>query len=146
MTASAFVFGYVKDTELKRRKADALYAVYKQGLQEGRFDSLFGAGRYCAHHPAPCFFISPKQASLLMGRINSRISLINLNASQQRMAWRLWFDYRKYLSENEHTPLSRERVMEILVDQPAPEFYMTGDAARRILRGEIMRTRKKMGW
>lgn len=135
-----------KDTELKRRKADALYTVYKQGLQEGRFDSLFGAGRYCARHPAPCFYISPKQASLLIGRINSRISLINLNASQQRMAWRLWFDYRQYLSENEHTFLSRERVMEILVDQPAPEFYLTGDAARRILRGQIMHTRKKMGW
>lgn len=136
----------MKDTELKRRKAGALYTVYKQGLQEGRFDSLFGAGRYCAHQPAPCFFVSPKQASLLVGRIKSYTSLINLHSSQRRMAWRLYYDYVRYREENANDTLSRERVMEILVDQPAPEFYITGDAARRMLRGEIMRTRRAMGW
>ena len=136
----------VKDTELKRKKAEALYSVYRTGLIEGRFDSLFGAGRYCARQEAPCFFISAKQASLLMGRIFSFTSLINLNTSQRKMAWRLYADYMRYLEEHPQNTLSRERVMEILVDQPAPEFYISGDGARRILRGEIMRTRRKMGW
>ncbi len=136
----------MKDTEIKRKKADALYSVYKKGLVEGRFDSLFGAGRWCAVQPAPCFFISARQASLLLGRIQARVSLINLSSSQRKMAWRLWRNYREYLQKHPGNTLSRERILEILVDEPAPEFYITGDAARRILRGEILKARRAHGW
>lgn len=136
----------MKDTELNRKKADALYAVYKKGLEEGRFDSLFGAGRYCAAQPAPCFFVSARQASLLVGRIFSNISLIDLNASQRRMVWQLYKNYRAYLEEHPDNTLSRERVMEILVDQPAPEFYISGDGARRKLREQIKKARRLAGW
>ncbi len=136
----------MRDTELKRRKADALYAVYKKGLQEGRFASLYDAGRCVSQSPAPCFFISAKRASLLIGRINARISLINLNESQRRMAWRLWFNYRHYLDTHPGNTLSRERIMELLVDEPAPEFYISTDGARRLLKERIENTRREKGW
>lgn len=136
----------MRDTELNRKKAKALYSVYKRGLEEGRFDSLSGAGRFVSRHPAPCFFISSKRASNLMGKIQSHYSLIDLNSSQRRMARRLWANYQQYLLSHPDNKLSRERVMEILVDEPAPEFYITADAARRILRGEIMSVRRKIGW
>ncbi|MBP5388810.1 MAG: hypothetical protein J6Y27_00475 [Bacteroidales bacterium] len=136
----------MKDTELKRRKAEALYAVYKQGLEEGRFDSLLGAGRWCASHPAPCFFISAKQASILLGRIQSRVSLINLGSAQRRMVWQLYGDYQRYLEEHPGTRLSRERILEILVDRPAPEFFISPEGARKVLRQEINKARKKHGW
>lgn len=136
----------MRDTELKRKKAEALYSVYKRGLEEGRFDSLFGAGRFCATHPAPCFFISARQASLLLGRIQSKVSLIGLNESQRKMAWQLWFNYQRYLREHPETTLSRERILETLVEEPAPEFFITGDAARRIIRQERTRVRRKLGW
>ena len=136
----------MKDTELKKKKAEALYSVYKKGLEEGLFDSLFGAGRYVAVQPAPCFYISARQASLIIGKIQARYSLIGFNPSQRRMAWRLWADYRQYLAEHPGNTLSRERVLEILVDRPAPEFYISGDGARRLLRQEIMKVRRLRGW
>jgi hypothetical protein len=136
----------MKDTEIRRKMAQALYSVYKQGLDEVRFDTLLGAGNYAASHPAPCFFISARQASLIIGRIESRVSLINLNSSKRKMAWQLYDNYKAYLKEHPDTKLSRERILEILVDEPAPEFYISGEYARKILRQEIMNTRRKMGW
>jgi len=136
----------MRDTELKRKKAEALYSVYKQGLQQGRFASLYDAGRRIAREPAPCFFISPKRASLLIGRIAAKYSLINLNDSQRMMAWRLWFNYKEFLAANPDTGLSRERIMEILVDEPAPEFYISTDGARRLLFGQIKKARREHGW
>lgn len=131
---------------MKRKKAEALYAVYRRGLDENRFDSMFGAGKWCARQPAPSFFISAKRASLLVGRILSNVSLIDLNASQRRMVWRLHDDYKKYLAEHPGTTLSRERIMEILVDRPAPEFYLSTDGARKMLAMEIKRRRRLRGW
>ena len=136
----------MKDTGLHRMKAEALYSVYKKGLGIGCFNSMYEAGFWCARQPAPCFYISSKQASLLVGRILGGVSLIDLHASQRRLVWRLYEDYRTFLEENPGTPLSRERIMELLVDRPAPEFYITGDCARRILRKELRKARKRAGW
>ena len=136
----------MRDTELNDRKAEALYCAYKQGLEQGKFASLFGAGRSVALSPAPSFFISAKRASLLLGRIDSHISLINMHAPNRRMAWRLWHDYHQYLAEHPGNTLSRERILETLVEEPAPEFYISADAARRILRKCILKARRKMGW
>lgn len=136
----------MKDTELKRKKAQALYSVYVKGLEEGRFDSLLGAGRWCASQPAPCFFISARQASILLGRIQSKVSLINLGSMQRKMVWCLWHRYQDYLASHPDNTLSRERVMELLVDEPAPEFFISCEGARKILRQQIRNTRKRKGW
>lgn len=136
----------MRDTELKRKKACALYSVYKKGLEQGRFASLYDAGRIVASSPAPSFFISAKRASILIGRIQARVSLIDLHSSQRRMVWQLWRNYNAFLAAHPDNTLSRERVLEILVDEPAPEFYISTDGARRLIYGEMKRTRKKIGW
>ena len=136
----------MRDTGLNRKKAEALYAVYRRGLDKGCFDSMFGAGKWCARQPAPCFFISAKRASLLVGRILAGAPLGDLNASNRRMAWQLHNDYRRFLKEHPGTTLSRERIMELLVDSPAPEFYISTDGARKMLSMEIKRRRRMRGW
>jgi hypothetical protein len=136
----------MKDTALKRKKAEALYSVYKQGLEEGRLTSMRDAGRYISTQPAPCFFVSAERASSLVGRVIAGKLPFDCNESQQRMISRLYDDYMKYLGEHPGNTLSRVRIMEILVDQPAPEFYMTPDAIRRILRDVIREVRRKKGW
>lgn len=136
----------MKDTRLWQRKREALYALYVKGLDEGRFSSMRNAGIYLSKHPAPCFFISPERASLLVGRVLSGKPIDDLHVSQQRMVRRLCSDYKEYLSAHPGTKMSRVSIMNILVDRPAPEFYMTGGAVRRALRDEIRKARRKMGW
>jgi len=62
------------------------------------------------------------------------------------MAQQLYDNYLKYLNEHPDNTLSRERVLELLVDEPAPEFYITGDAARKILREQIKKARRRIRW
>ena len=59
------------------------------------------------------------------------------------MAWRLYRDYKAYLLKHPGTKKSRVSIMNELVDQPAPEFYMTSEAIRRMLREEINEVKKK---
>lgn len=135
-----------KDTGLKKKKAEALYATYRRGIDEGRFDSMFGAGAWCSRQPAPSFFISAKRASILVGRVLAGESLAGCNASQRRMVRQLYADYLRFLEEHPGTTLSRERIMELLVDRPAPEYYISTDGARKVLCMEIKRRRKRLGW
>ena len=136
----------MRDKQLKQRKRLDLYSLYKKGLQEGRFSSVLDAARYLCRHPAPCFYISPEQATLLIGRILDGRGIGNLSASQRRMVLQLFVDYKNYLSQHPETKSSRVRILNELVDNPAPEFYMTEEAVRKIIREENLKARRKAGW
>lgn len=133
----------MRDTELIRAKEEAIYAVYKRGLEEGRFKSFREAGEWVRSQPAPRFFIDSRTASLLLGKIHSQSFLMGLHPSSRRLILQLDERYRAYRRDHPGSVLSRERVMELLVEEPAPEFYITGDAARRIIRKVIKRVRAR---
>lgn len=133
----------MKDTELKRLRDRDLYEVYRRGLEEGRFVSMRDAADYVRQQPAPQYYISSREASLQIGRIEARISLIGLNALSRRRIWRLYDNYVAFLNDNPDTELTRERILEILVDEPAPEFYIGAEMARKILQQEIAKVRQK---
>lgn len=133
----------MRDTELIRAKEDAIYAVYKRGLEEGRFRSFREAGAWVCRQPAPRYFIDSRTASLLIGKIRNQDFLMGLHPSSRRLVIHLEGKYRKYLCEHPKSTLSRERVMELLVDEPAPEFYISPEGARRIIRKAIRRVREQ---
>lgn len=134
----------MKNMELKRSRDAALYETFKRGLSNGGFATMRDAARYVCKQPAPRFFIEAEKASLLVGRIMSGVSLINMNACSRRMAWHLYRQYMEYLEAHPDNRLSRERVMEILVDRPAPEFYIEQQRARKIIYQE--RRKARLRW
>jgi hypothetical protein len=136
----------MRDTGLKQKKAEALYSVFKKGLDEGRFDSLFKAGRWCAQHPAPRYFISAKRASVLIGRLLNNDILAEQHPSTRRMALELFKEYKRFMAENPGNTQPRMWIMEYLIEQPAPEFFLTPDAARKMLNKEIKRRRRMRRW
>lgn len=136
----------MRDTKLKQRKRRDLYSLYKKGLEEGRFSSMREAGAWLSRQPAPCYYISPEEACKLVGRVLSNQSLIDVNSSTRRMVWALHRKYKEYLYTHPKSRKSRVSIMNELVEQPAPEFYMTSDAIRRALRDEINEVKKKTGW
>lgn len=136
----------VRDTGINRKRAEALYYVYRRGLAEGRFATMFEAAKWCVRQPAPYFYISSKRASILVGKLLAGEPLSKFHSSTRRMARRLHADYLRYLEEHPDNTLSRERIMELLVDRPAPEFYISSERARKILREERKRRRKRIAW
>ena len=133
----------MRDTGLIRAKEDAIYEVYKRGLVEGKFRSFRDAGDWVCKQPAPKFFIDSRTASLLIGKVLAGQSIHNMHSSSRRLVRQLHRNYVQFMEDNPGCTLSRDRVMELLVDEPAPEFYLTGDATRRILRKAIKRVRER---
>ena len=129
----------MKNTDLKRARDLALYREFKRMLAENGFPTMRTAASAVCRRPSPRFFIEPERASLLVGCIINGISLAKHNPATQRMARQLHANYEQYLKDNPGCRLSRERIMEILVEQPAPEFYIGAQSARKI----IYRERKK---
>lgn len=136
----------MKDSTLRSKRRQDLYALYKKGLEEGRFTSMRDAGRYLCRQPAPCFYINPEKASNLVSRMIAGKSIEEFHKTQQRRIRRLYEDYKKYLSDNPGTKMTRVNIMNILIDRPAPEFYMTPGSIRKVLREEVRVAKKKYGW
>lgn len=133
----------MKYTELKTARNRALYAAFKKGLSDGSFATMRDAARYVCKQPAPSYYIEAEKASMLVGRILQGVSLINLNSCSRRKAWQLYRNYMKYLEEHPCCKLSRERIMEILVDEQAPEFYLEPQRTRKILYQERRKASRK---
>lgn len=136
----------MKPSDLKRKKALAIYEVYRRGLEEGRFSSMRNAGDWVASQPAPGYFIPAEKASLYMGMVQSGMSLSGFSESQRKLIRDLYRRYTEWMDAHPGNNLPRVCVMEEIVDSPAPEFYMTGEAARKILRGVIRDVRRRHGW
>lgn len=132
----------MKDTQLKKKRDAALYREYVKGLEEGRFASMCEAADYVIRQPAPRFFISAKEASNRIGRILSGKEHIDRRSPSQRRVLLLLDRYQDYLAAYPDCQLSRESILEVLVQEPAPEFYLGWEAARQILRREVSKRRK----
>lgn len=130
----------MRDTELKSARDRDLFLCYQKALRENVFRNQWEAIEYVRTHAAPRFYISPKSCSLLLGRLFAGKPVDRLN----RLAWKrikhLESLYKAFVKdEGGMKGLSRERVCELLVDMPAPEFYVTHRYATRIILKEIAR-------
>lgn len=127
---------------MKKMRDSALYETFVRGLEEGRFRTLREAADYCRKQPAPEYFISAREASLHIGKIIAGVSLIHLNDWSRRKVWDLYGLFMTYLLEHPGTDLTRERILEELVCQPAPHFYLGVEMSLKILKREKKKRRK----
>lgn len=128
----------MKDIELKALRDRHFFLCYKKALKENDFHNQWEAIEYVRTHPAPRFYISSKTCSLLLGKIFAAKPLEQMNPLAYRRIKRLEKMYRAYIRENiDIRCLSREKICEILVELPAPEFYITNNYATRIIAREI---------
>lgn len=134
----------IKDSELKRLRDKALYNVYVKGLQCGEFESMREAAKWVRKQPAPQYFISSREASLLIGKILNGHSLIGLNSLSRKRIWRIYDMYMEYSAAHPNTNRTRERILEDLVEQAAPEFYLSAEMSRKILQKELAEVRRNI--
>lgn len=135
----------MKDSELKQIRDEDLYRVYVRTLKERDCASLMEAADAARLEAAERYYISANEAASHIGCIQSGKSLINLNSCSRRRIWQLWDNYRRWRDEHPESTLSRERVLEELVQEPAPEFYISASHARHMIIKERRKVREKMG-
>jgi len=128
----------MKDTELKETRDRDLFACYQRALKENNFQNQWEAIEYVRRCPAPRFYISSKVCAILMGKMFAGKRLERMHPLAYKRLQHLAKMYRAYVSgEAGAKGLSRERICEILVDMPAPEFYINNVYASRIINREM---------
>lgn len=134
----------MKDVELKAIRDRDLFLCYQKALKEHDFRNQWEAIEYVRKSPAPRFYISSKVCSLLLGKIFAAKKLERMHPLAYKRIKCLEKMYKYYVSgEAAKKGLSRERVCEILVDMPAPEFFVSNVYATRIINREINNHNKK---
>lgn len=132
-----------KDTELKQARNLEIYRRYVEGLEAGRVENMRSAADYILQQKAPQFYISSHTASLIIGKIDALVSVILPNPGFRARALTLYSNFLKYKREHPGTQLARERILEILVEEPAPEFFLDEETIRQILQNEVLKQRTK---
>ncbi len=141
----------MKDVELKSIRDRDLFLCYQKALKEKDFKNQWEAIEYVRKSPAPRFYISSKVCSLLLGKIFAGHKLERMHPLAYRRIKHLEKMYKSMVTGQAGMQgLSRERVCEIIVDMPAPEFYISNVYATRIINKEIANHNKKIrrvvGW
>ncbi len=134
----------MKDTELKRKQDRDLYLCYKKCRGMFVFASEREAIDYARQQPAPQYYISARTASLLIGKISHGDELTGLHPMSYMRIMHLYERYRFYRSRNPESKLSREVVMELLVEDEAPHYYLSLERARKIIFRERRREREQI--
>lgn len=130
----------MKDTELKEARDRDLFLCYQKALKEKDFRNQWEAIEYVRKCPAPRFYISSKVCSLLIGRIFAGKRLERMHPLAYRRIQHLAKMYKELVGgELGKKGLPREHICELLVDMPAPEFYVSNIYASRIINREIRR-------
>lgn len=139
------IFMMMRNTELKRLRDRALYHVYLKGLEEGRFSSMTEAVNFARLSPAPRFYISARAAALYINRLEAGDDLEELSEQSRRRIGVLHDSYQLYRSASPEE-ISCEHIMEILVEHPAPDFFIGYEAAKKIILRERRLVRERLGW
>lgn len=128
----------MKDTELKEARDRDLFLCYQQALRTYNFRYEAEVVDFICSCPAPRFYISSDECSNLLGRFFAGKRLERMHPLAYKRLKTLAERYKECVKgENGMKGLSRDRVCEIIVDMPAPEFYVSPDYARKIIKRQI---------
>lgn len=122
-----------KSTYLREERDRALFEAYTKALRNIRFNTQEEAINYVRTHEAPKFYISGEFAAYVIGRMLRGVSM-GVTGIQRIKKFKELF---RRFCEVKNTPrmkgLSNKDICSLLVDEPAPEFYINYRMAKGIL-------------
>lgn len=133
----------MKDTELKRERDKDLYQVYKKALRDNHFSSMMQAADFCRRQPARSYYIDSREAQKIISLIEKGVSLIGKNSHSRKRAWDLYELVKQYREQHPGQHKGLVLILEEIVCMEAPEFYLSGRSAKRIILNELRRERQR---
>ena len=131
----------MKDTDLRQERDRELYSLYLRGLREQHFNNMHEAADWVRSQPASKFYISSKALVNYIGakmRGSVPPKMFSENRKKVRLLYQMYLDF---MEKNPDCNLSRERICEALVDEPAPMFFICHDSCLKVLLRERNRHR-----
>lgn len=133
---------HLKNTELRNLRNKEIYKAYKKALRVKSFSTIRDVCVYLAENAtAPKYYIEASTASILFGKLAKGDTLDNLSEGCRRRIFDLVDKYYNYRQTHDCQNMSRLRVLEIIIEQPAPEFYLSVARIRGIILEELKKER-----
>lgn len=133
----------MKDTELRQEKDRELYSLYLKGLREQHFSNMHEAADWVRSQPASKFYISSKALVNYIGAMKHGSvppKMFSWNEKKIKILYQMYLDF---IEKNPGCNLSRERICEILVEEPAPMFFICHDSCMKAILRERTRRMKE---
>lgn len=128
-----------KNTWLKKQRDRALFDSYRTALSGRTFVNQREAVDYVRTAPAPRFYISAQAASVYVNMITVGRPLPRLNPSSKRRIKEIYRRYSELRSSEKYAGFSTFGICQIIVEQPAPEYYIGYELASKIICRELNR-------
>lgn len=118
---------------MRQEKDHELYLTYLRGLRVCHFSSMHEAADWVRSQPASKFYISSKSLVNSIAEILRGENSFNSGSLRDKKILLLYDMYQSFLAEHPESNLSREKICEILVDSPAPRFYIGHESCLKAL-------------
>lgn len=116
------------DDTLKWRKYEDIVKMKRQCLSQGWFSSIRSVFRVLVKKPFPCFYITAEYTAKMIRWKESGSGKIDAMKPSMRRK----FDhlYKRYLELREENPgAPKIEICYVIVNEPAPELFMSRDSA-----------------
>ena len=134
MSKGKFAMAKEKEQDL----VDACRSIYREAHGRIHFNEL---GQRLAEHPASRFWVSAETAYVVIKRMLAGAHIETMRDSKRRMYEEI---YRRVVKmRNQEPQKSLQDIVECVVEQPAPSFYMTPGTAYVVLSRTMRKRRRK---
>ena len=123
----------MRDTMLRQQRDLALFDSYQEALKTMSFSTQKEVVDYILNSPAPQWFVSREFcAAVISSRLRGR-DHYKMSKTKRRKFDALFELYQKLRKEPQYAGMSHQDICEIIVEMPAPEWFLHYDAAALIL-------------
>lgn len=110
-------------SDTTRQKIDDLLTEYHKIISCSEYVTWEEIIRRLMHAPAPRFYVSEERAAIVLAAIHNGDNLKGMLSNKRRMFMALYRRAKKYIKED--GSVNWDEVSRIVVNQPAPSFYIT---------------------
>lgn len=118
---------------LREERDAALFSAYNKALAEHHFKTQSEAIDYVRTHEAPKFYISPEFCAIVLGRMMKGNPPGVSGFRRVSKFHELLKRYAEMSSRPENALMSMREICTIIVEQKAPEFYLSYRSTSEIL-------------
>ena len=127
----------MKDMMMRQRRDLELFRAYQKALKEQEFSDQREAVDYVRKHEAPRWFVQKEFCASVISRWLRGKELFKMRANKRRKFQALFDLYLKLKNEFPYSALNHLELCGVIVDMPAPEWYIDHQLASRIITEQI---------
>jgi len=134
----------MRDMKLRERRDRELFIAYQNALQEHDFVDQRQAVDFVRKNSAPRWFVSKEFCAAVISSWNRGKEFCKMRSNKKRKFQALFEIYNNLKGQFPYSALNHLELCGVIVDMPAPEWYIEHQLASRIINEQISIRNQKM--